>query len=156
MAVMVYNTCAQLQPELPLSVRRRMLSNITIDFVIGLVPFLGDIADAIYKCNTKNAVLLEQELRQRTKNRGVSPDQEGDVIDPSHPERYHGYEEEQMLAARHGGPPPRYTSTKEPRRPKEVHTLREARGGGGWFGGRKQPDLETGIDLPPPKPPRRG
>ena len=41
------------------------MTNIIIDFFIGLIPFAGDLADALYKCNTRNAVLLEKYLRER-------------------------------------------------------------------------------------------
>ncbi|KAF2138732.1 uncharacterized protein K452DRAFT_209985, partial [Aplosporella prunicola CBS 121167] len=39
-----------------------MLFNLVFDFLVGLVPILGDILDAGYKCNTKNLRILEQEL----------------------------------------------------------------------------------------------
>ncbi|CAJ2645489.1 unnamed protein product [Trifolium pratense] len=42
-----------------------MLINIILDFGVGLVPFLGDIADAIFRANTRNAILLEQHLRDK-------------------------------------------------------------------------------------------
>lgn len=42
-----------------------MLINIVIDFLIGLVPLAGDLADAVYKCNSRNAVLLERHLRDK-------------------------------------------------------------------------------------------
>lgn len=43
----------------------RMSVNIFIDFLVGLIPFLGDLADVFYKCNTKNAILLEKVLTAR-------------------------------------------------------------------------------------------
>lgn len=42
-----------------------MLINVVLDFVVGLVPFVGDLADMWYKCNTRNAILLEDYLRRR-------------------------------------------------------------------------------------------
>ena len=42
-----------------------MLFNVGLDFVVGLVPFLGDLADMAYKANTRNAVVLEDFLRER-------------------------------------------------------------------------------------------
>lgn len=42
-----------------------MYSNVAFDFVIGLVPVLGDLADVWYKCNTRNNVILERYLRER-------------------------------------------------------------------------------------------
>ena len=47
--------------------RAIMVSNIAIDFVIGLVPFLGDIADTFFRCNTKNAVAFEKMLNDRVR-----------------------------------------------------------------------------------------
>lgn len=43
-------------------VKRRMLCNIGIDFVGGLVPVVGDAFDAIYKANTRNTRLLKNYL----------------------------------------------------------------------------------------------
>jgi hypothetical protein len=45
MAMMVYRTCQQVEGGLPVAVRSQMMFNIVIDFFIGLVPFLGDMAD---------------------------------------------------------------------------------------------------------------
>ncbi|KAG0177816.1 hypothetical protein DFQ29_004302 [Apophysomyces sp. BC1021] len=50
---------------LPRSVLSQMMFNIALDFVIGLVPLIGDILDIFYKCNTRNAILLEQFLLKR-------------------------------------------------------------------------------------------
>ncbi|KAF7730991.1 hypothetical protein EC973_001037 [Apophysomyces ossiformis] len=50
---------------LPRSVLSQMIFNIAVDFVIGLVPLIGDILDIFYKCNTRNAILLEQFLLKR-------------------------------------------------------------------------------------------
>ena len=38
----------------------RMLINIGLDLLIGVVPFLGDVADVFWKANTKNMALLER------------------------------------------------------------------------------------------------
>ena len=47
---------------LPSTVLLMMLVNLAIDFLVGLVPFIGDIADAAVKCNGKNVRLLEEHL----------------------------------------------------------------------------------------------
>ncbi|EEH40450.2 hypothetical protein PAAG_02505 [Paracoccidioides lutzii Pb01] len=65
MALMVVASCNKIEGGLPAGVRMRMLLNVALDFVVGLIPFIGDIADAMYKCNTRNAVLLEQFLKKR-------------------------------------------------------------------------------------------
>ncbi len=47
-------------------VRRRtlakMLANLGLDWLVGLVPLIGVIPDAWYKANTRNLSLLEREL----------------------------------------------------------------------------------------------
>src|SRR5208282_6770384 len=42
-----------------------MYANLMIDFGVGLIPLLGDFADAWFKCNTRNNILLERYLRER-------------------------------------------------------------------------------------------
>ena len=45
---------------LPRVVQLRMLLNVIIDIGIGIVPFLGDVADVFWKSNSKNMALLER------------------------------------------------------------------------------------------------
>lgn len=40
-----------------------MLRNVAIDWLVGLVPVLGDIVDIFWRCNTKNVRLFEDHLR---------------------------------------------------------------------------------------------
>jgi len=47
---------------LPNGVLLMMMVNLAIDFLVGLIPFLGDLADAAVKCNGKNVRLLEEHL----------------------------------------------------------------------------------------------
>ena len=44
------------------SVLARMVGNIALDYVLGLVPVVGDVADFFHKSNTRNLRLLKQEL----------------------------------------------------------------------------------------------
>lgn len=85
LALMVVRTAMQV--GLPNEVRMKMLMNIIIDFLIGLVPLLGDVADVMYKANTRNAALLESYLREKGKKElrksGVPYG-----IDPSLPENF--------------------------------------------------------------------
>ncbi|WKT48962.1 Protein of unknown function DUF4112 [Fusarium oxysporum f. sp. vasinfectum] len=62
LALLVMRTCMKIDGGLPTSVKSRMMFNIIIDFVIGIVPFAGDIADAAFKANTRNAALLRATL----------------------------------------------------------------------------------------------
>src|SRR5208282_3845948 len=50
-----------------------MYMNLMIDFGVGLVPVLGDLADAWFKCNTRNNILLERFLRERGSKNPVVP-----------------------------------------------------------------------------------
>ena len=150
LAYMVVHTCNQVKPPLPSSVKRRMELNLIIDFVIGLIPFLGDIADAVYKCNTRNAVLLENELRRRGQQRLKAQNRLPEV-DPSLPEEY-DHAEERMMTAQNGGPPPTYTSMTEPRRPDRTHTSGGRRATGGLLGGGREYDEEAARPEKPPRP----
>ncbi|KAF3908394.1 hypothetical protein ABW21_db0200370 [Orbilia brochopaga] len=84
LALMVVRTATQV--SLPTTLLLHMLINVAFDFLIGLIPFLGDLIDAGYKCNTRNAVLLERHLRQvgraRLKEQGIT-DPEDDSL-PHH------------------------------------------------------------------------
>lgn len=65
LALLVFRKCCQVDGGLPNSVQTRMMINIILDFLVGLVPFLGDLADAAFKCNTKNVALLERHLDKK-------------------------------------------------------------------------------------------
>lgn len=47
------------QMRVPRVVQLRMLINLVVDVVIGMVPLVGDVADVFWKSNTKNFALLE-------------------------------------------------------------------------------------------------
>jgi hypothetical protein len=40
----------------------RMVFNVLVDSLFGLVPFIGDLFDVVWKANEKNMVLLEKQL----------------------------------------------------------------------------------------------
>ncbi|CAO3629694.1 unnamed protein product [Cunninghamella blakesleeana] len=54
-----------MEAKLPTKLVHQMLLNVIIDFLIGLVPIIGDFIDILYKCNTQNAILLEEYLIDR-------------------------------------------------------------------------------------------
>jgi hypothetical protein len=45
---------------------RRMIANIAIDFLGGLVPVAGDLFDIYFKANLKNLALLERAAAERS------------------------------------------------------------------------------------------
>lgn len=138
MAAMVIRSCQKVDGGLPSSVERKMWLNLVLDFLVGLVPTLGDLADALFRCNTKNAVLLERFLEKRAEqNRELQRGQQQQVI------------------ADDLGPPPRY----EPARPEAAAVRQGTRDNGGWFSGfrrAREADVERGEAAPPQQPPRRG
>ena len=57
----------KIEGGLPGKVLVLMLFNMLLDFLVGLVPFVGDLADAAFKCNTRNVKLLEKHLDKKYK-----------------------------------------------------------------------------------------
>ncbi|BFM21071.1 DUF4112 domain-containing protein [Gilvimarinus japonicus] len=45
-------------------VKLRILANMTIDFLGGLVPVVGDVFDAFFKANTRNTRILREYLER--------------------------------------------------------------------------------------------
>jgi hypothetical protein len=45
---------------LPRIVVARMVFNVAVDFVVGIIPILGDLFDAAWKANSRNLRLLER------------------------------------------------------------------------------------------------
>jgi hypothetical protein len=88
LCILVMKTCMKVDGGLPSSVKSRMMFNIMIDFVIGIIPFAGDIADAAFKANTRNAALLEAHLREvglkNLKKSGLPVP----AVDPSDPDEF--------------------------------------------------------------------
>ena len=73
MALMVLNTAMKVSPGKDRDMLRgKMMMNIIVDFFIGLVPLLGDIADTFFRANTRNAVALEKMLEERVKRQAGS------------------------------------------------------------------------------------
>ncbi|KAF2727321.1 hypothetical protein EJ04DRAFT_582111 [Polyplosphaeria fusca] len=67
LALMLIQRMTKVEGGLPSAVKMRMMFNLIIDFVVGLVPFVGDLADAALKCNSRNVRALEEHLDTRYK-----------------------------------------------------------------------------------------
>lgn len=161
---MVLRTCQQVEGGLPKDIQMKMYINIMLDFGIGLVPFLGDIADALFRANTRNAVVLEKFLRAKGAKNLKAQGQRVPTIDPTDPDEFDRFEEQEV-----NGPPPPYSGgppTRQGTQRQENSTQRQENGygrstkqqapvqeesRGGWFSGfggkKKQPDVERGQDL---------
>jgi len=105
MAFMVVHTCQQIEGGLPQTVKSRMYFNIMLDFGVGLVPFLGDVADALFRANTRNATILEEYLREKGKKNLRQSGMPIPAIDPSDPAEFDRL---------HKDDPPRYNSKSPP------------------------------------------
>jgi hypothetical protein len=57
----------------PRSILVRMLANLGIDFVVGLVPVLGDLFDIGFKANRRNARLLRRHFGGRLAGEPAAP-----------------------------------------------------------------------------------
>jgi len=118
LALLVMKTCMKIDGGLPTSVKSRMMFNIIIDFVIGIVPFAGDIVDAAFKANTRNAALLEQHLREEGRKNLKKSGLPVPAIDPSDPEQF------DRLQAQD---PPEYVSNPPSRNPSMSERSRHSR-----------------------------
>ncbi|OAA65140.1 hypothetical protein LEL_10587 [Akanthomyces lecanii RCEF 1005] len=174
LALMVMRTADQIEGGLPFFIKFHMLLNIAFDFAIGLAPFVGDMIDAMFKANTRNAVLLETYLRdqaQTTLKRGNLPIANSEPSDPKAFGHSHGKDRQgQHDGGDHPGRPPAYhaqgvtssqkagvtsisrSDTVSVTTPEEA-TVHESRG---WLGRSKkrQDDLEAGH-VKSSKPKRR-
>jgi len=150
MALMVMRTCDQIQGGLPADMRMKMYINIILDFGIGLVPFVGDVADALFRANTRNAVILEKHLRKKGAKALRAQGQSIPATDPTDPNEYDRQLREEL------GPPPPYSGSSAPQGTREQGEDRtqstqppapESRWAG-WFSAfgskKKQPDVERG------------
>ena len=145
MALMVIRTCQQVEGGLPKSVSSQMMFNLALDFAVGLIPFIGDLADMLYRCNTKNAVLLEEFLRKkgakalkaqgRTGHRDSTLPEEFDRLMREQENSTATYATEPTVGGRQTG------GTVAAAHPEE----RVAQPKKGWFGGRsREADVEQG------------
>ncbi|KAK5122054.1 hypothetical protein LTR85_004300 [Meristemomyces frigidus] len=155
LAYLLFMQCCKVEGGLPSSVKARMMINIALDFAVGLIPILGDIADAAFKCNTKNLRLLERHLDSKHKPSSQRRD-ERDL--PTGVDREKRRKNRQSGIYHPADPPPatafedfsdeederrqfvRQQAATQPRQPAPARAPEERRGGGGgggWFSGVK-------------------
>jgi hypothetical protein len=156
MAIMVLRTCQQVEGGLPGGVTAKMYFNIILDFGIGLCPIIGDLGDALFRANTRNAVVLEKYLRQKGAAAIEAQGRSVPAVDPSDPDEYdrhmreYGYEPAPQLnnPSLTGHGTTQQSRFVEPKYPEPARAPKKY--GGKWFGfgGRtKQPDVESGLKL---------
>ncbi|CZT41069.1 uncharacterized protein RSE6_00751 [Rhynchosporium secalis] len=135
MAMMVYKSCLKVEGGLPSDVKSKMMFNIVIDFAVGLVPFLGDIADALFRANTKNAVVLENHLREKGLKAMKASGQTVPVVDPTDPKVFDSHTNSDESPPHYATQPSTRQGTQSTAKTSRVP---EQQSRGGWFGGKKQ------------------
>lgn len=159
-------TCLQIEGGLPAGLKMQMLVNIVFDFFIGIVPFLGDLADAMFRANTKNAIILEKYLREKGTKHLKETGQSIPAVDPSSVVEFDRFENT-STPERRSQPPSRQPSHRSSRRPSPSDAQRQrpdapmsshppaakTTEGGGWFGRNKKRtrDVEMGEVVTPPR-----
>lgn len=161
MALMVVETAKKVDGGLPSSILMQMYFWVVVDLVIGFIPFLGDVFDALIKANARNAVILEDHLRAKGKINLHKSGQPVPDLDPSDPQTFDRLQSEAppeySTSDRHGnghGHPQSSGVTQAPAmppRPAQAQVHDDRRGGGGFFGfgGSKKgrpADVEMGRD----------
>ncbi|KAI0433990.1 hypothetical protein F5Y09DRAFT_297447 [Xylaria sp. FL1042] len=166
LGLLVVRTAKQVEGGLPFGLLLSMYFWLIVDLIIGLIPFVGDIADALVLANTRNAAALEAYLRKKGKKNLRASGQPIPASDPSDPaefDRLHSESPEtsrpfrttkERINTSSNQPAPQtsgVTSTQavpsQPA-PARVHDDRQGRPSRGFFGfGSKKSrptDLETG------------
>lgn len=129
-----------------------MTFNMAVDLGGGFIPVLGDLFDAIFKCNTKNAEELEKQLyarycpewlshKQVSASKSASKQNNGVILD-TQPTSTTNVSHPMHLEELELGQPPRYatrqdiekdTSRNEPTRPKPAKLGKQNNLWHGWF-----------------------
>jgi len=64
MAMMVLRTCQQVEGGLPADVKTKMMLNIIIDFIVGLIPFIGNLAGGGTTSNSPRTGIMPLSKRE--------------------------------------------------------------------------------------------
>jgi hypothetical protein len=59
--------------KMPPRLKLRMLRNVALDFLVGLVPVFGDIADIAFKANIRNMKLIKEYVEREQQSRHALP-----------------------------------------------------------------------------------
>ncbi|KAI1191137.1 hypothetical protein F5B17DRAFT_348939 [Nemania serpens] len=170
LALLVIRTAKQVEGGLPIGIRLGMYFWLLVDLIIGLIPFVGDVADALVLANTRNAAALEAHLRQKGQKNLRSSGQAVPASDPSDPVEFDRLNRESpgtSHPSRGAGEPITIPSSQHapqtsgvapvqspstPTAPAKVHNNQHGRSGGGFFGfGRNKSrptDVESGVAPP--------
>lgn len=84
LAILLIRSMSKVNDGLPMLVLVKMFIYMMMDFAVGLVPFVGDLADAALKCNARNVRLLERHLDEKYKPKRLTL-AEKDMANPPAP-----------------------------------------------------------------------
>ncbi|KAI1640929.1 hypothetical protein F4809DRAFT_289977 [Biscogniauxia mediterranea] len=98
LALAVVRTAKQVEGGLPFSLKLCMYFWVLVDLIVGFIPFLGDILDAIVLANTRNAKLLEDHLRVKGKKNLRQSGLPVPDVDPSDPAEFDRFTAEQSAS----------------------------------------------------------
>ncbi|KAF2800194.1 hypothetical protein K505DRAFT_413117 [Melanomma pulvis-pyrius CBS 109.77] len=107
-----------------------MVVNMIVDFLVGLIPFVGDLADAAIKCNSKNVRLFEEHLDKTYKPKRLQDEDNALPAErrPRPATVYEDFSDEEL--------PPAYDERHDNvQRPSRAHSGRRDR----------VPDVEMGL-----------
>ncbi|SCU98452.1 LAFA_0G18008g1_1 [Lachancea sp. 'fantastica'] len=65
LSLQVYQEATKINGGLPSGVSAQMITNIALDFGLGLIPIVGDIVSVCYKANSRNVLVLEKHLKRK-------------------------------------------------------------------------------------------
>lgn len=153
-ALLLVRGCMKVKGGLPMGVLIQMLINVAIDFLVGLIPFLGDIADAYFKANTKNCRLLETHLDSLYKPDALRAAKDRSGKRPAPATAYEDFsDEEDDRRAFLQETRPHTDGAQDIRRPAPTAD-RTTKKSGGWFNfgggnGRREQDIERGDTSRP-------
>ncbi|KAI1082294.1 hypothetical protein F5B20DRAFT_532863 [Whalleya microplaca] len=94
LALIVVRSAKKIDGGLPPLVLLSMYFWVLVDFVVGLVPFVGDIFDAAVLANTRNAMILEDHLRKKGKENLRKSKLPVPNVDPSDPAEFDRFNSE--------------------------------------------------------------
>jgi hypothetical protein len=145
MALTIYRLCCQVDGGLDKNTKLKMLMWILLDFVIGLVPVLGDLLDAAIKCNTLNCRILEQHLDAKYKpdaQKKVEKEKRQSIAGykpPAPATVYEDMDDNEFTDSPPGYRTPETAEVGQVSRPHRAHSGRSA---------RREPDIEMAIPTP--------
>jgi hypothetical protein len=121
LAFLLFLRCRKVECKLDTTTQFMMLLNILLDFVVGLVPIIGDLADAAIRANSKNVRLLEKRLDAVYKPEALKKRDRNSNIPPATVFEDFSDDDSEKL--------PTHRQDVEPARPDPVRIPTETRGG---------------------------